>query len=87
MFESEKETRWKRVDPLLKAARWTLVDFKEGLDFTKLTHHAIREFMRESPSVLPERTRFSATNSPVCRSRALNTSACPPRPSGLASNA
>src|SRR5450759_3231669 len=44
MFESEKETRWKRVDPLLKAAGWTLVNFKEGLDFTKLTHHAIREF-------------------------------------------
>jgi type I restriction enzyme R subunit len=44
MFESEKETRWKRVDPLLKAVGWTLVNFKEGLDFTKLTHHAIREF-------------------------------------------
>lgn len=24
MFESEKETRWKRVDPLLKAAGWNL---------------------------------------------------------------
>jgi type I site-specific restriction endonuclease len=44
MSESEKETRWKRVDPLLKAAGWTIVDFKEGLDFKKLTHHAVREY-------------------------------------------
>lgn len=47
MFESEKETRWKRVDPLLKAAGWTLVNFKQGLDFTELTRHAIREFPTE----------------------------------------
>ena len=25
MSESEKETRWKRVDPLLKAAGWWLI--------------------------------------------------------------
>ncbi|HEY3349314.1 MAG TPA: hypothetical protein VGM13_06030 [Thermoanaerobaculia bacterium] len=44
MGESEKVTRWKRVDPLLKAAGWKIVDFKEGLDFKKLTKHAVREF-------------------------------------------
>ena len=34
--ESEKETRWKRVDPLLRAAGWSLASFKPGLDSSKL---------------------------------------------------
>ena len=48
MFESERETRWKRVDPQLKAAGWKIVDSKEGLDFGTLTHRAVREFPTSS---------------------------------------
>lgn len=44
MLESERETRRKRVDPLLKVAGWKIVDAKPGLEISKLTNHAVREY-------------------------------------------
>ncbi len=46
--ESERETRWKRIDPLLMAAGWSLTDFRTGLDLSKLKAHAVREFETEN---------------------------------------
>lgn len=43
-MESERKTRLKRVDPLLKAAGWSLTDFKASTDVSKLKAHAVREF-------------------------------------------
>ena len=42
--ESERKTRLKRVDPLLRVAGWSLLDFKPGLDVSKLKAHAVREY-------------------------------------------
>ncbi len=42
--ESERKTRLKRIDPLLKAAGWSLTDFKASLDVSELKAHAVREY-------------------------------------------
>jgi type I restriction enzyme R subunit len=43
-YESEKETRKKRIDQQLKAAGWLILPFSEELDQSILTNHAVEEF-------------------------------------------
>jgi type I restriction enzyme R subunit len=42
-YESEKVTRKKRIDKLLQASGWTIIPYKNGMDLTTLTNHAIEE--------------------------------------------
>ncbi len=41
--ESERITRKKRIDLLLKASDWKIIPYSEGMDLSKLTNHAIEE--------------------------------------------
>lgn len=42
--ESERETRRKRIDPVLKDAGWTVVPFNPAHSPTRWTRHAVTEF-------------------------------------------
>jgi type I restriction enzyme R subunit len=42
--ESERITRKKRIDPMLKASGWTVIPFQEGMDLSRFDKHAIEEF-------------------------------------------
>jgi type I restriction enzyme R subunit len=42
--EREKVTRIKRIDPLLKAAGWQVIQYKEGMDLTHCNNCAIEEY-------------------------------------------
>jgi len=42
-YESEHQTRKKRIDQQLKAVGWTIIPYSEGIDLTVLTSHAIEE--------------------------------------------
>lgn len=42
-YESEKVTRKKRIDKFLQASGWTIIPYKNGMDLTTLTNHAIEE--------------------------------------------
>jgi hypothetical protein len=46
--ESEAQTRKRRVDLRLKAAGWTIVPFRDGLDVTGLWAHAVEEYPTEN---------------------------------------
>jgi type I restriction enzyme R subunit len=46
--ESERRTRRERVDPRLQAAGWVIVDFRSGLDLTRLSNHAVTEYPTEN---------------------------------------
>ncbi len=43
-YESEKVTRKKRIDRLLKDSGWSVTPFYEGIDLSALSAHAIEEF-------------------------------------------
>jgi type I restriction enzyme R subunit len=42
--ESERVTRTKRIDPLLKAAGWSITPFKAGMDLAGYNKYALEEF-------------------------------------------
>ena len=42
--ESERETRKKRIDPLLKAAGWTVALYQNGMDLSRFNKYALGEF-------------------------------------------
>jgi len=42
--ESERITRKTRIDPLLKAAGWSIAPYTEGMDYSQLTKVALEEF-------------------------------------------
>src|SRR3954465_8370420 len=41
--ESERVTRKKRIDPLLKSAGWEIIHYSNLRDISLLTHHAVEE--------------------------------------------
>ncbi len=41
--ESEYRTRRQRIDPLLKAAGWKIVEFNPGTPAARYTSHAVTE--------------------------------------------
>src|SRR5688572_33221757 len=43
-MESERQTRKKRIDPLLKGLGWKIVPFDEGRPLTDLSNCAIEEY-------------------------------------------
>ena len=43
-YESEYQTRKKRIDKNLTAQGWTIIPFKEGMDLSSLKNHAIEEY-------------------------------------------
>lgn len=43
-YESERVTRKKRVDPLLKAAGWSVALFEAGMDLSRFNKFALEEF-------------------------------------------
>lgn len=43
-YESEKVTRKKRIDKQLQYAGWIIIPYKEEMDFSVLTNHAVEEF-------------------------------------------
>ena len=48
LFESEKTTRKRRIDPRLKKLGWTIVAYQLGLDTSLLIHHAVEEYPTEN---------------------------------------
>jgi type I restriction enzyme R subunit len=48
LFESEKVTRKRRIDPKLKRLGWTITPYYFGLDTSLLRHHAVEEYPTES---------------------------------------
>ena len=49
MFEeSERQTRKKRIDPLLKAAGWKIARFEEGMDLTAYNNTALEEYQTDN---------------------------------------
>ena len=48
IIESERETRKKRIDPLLKAAGWAITSFPEGMDLSKYNKYALEEYPTEN---------------------------------------
>lgn len=44
LFESEKVTRKKRIDPRLARLGWSITPYYIGLDTSKLTNHAVEEY-------------------------------------------
>jgi len=46
--ESERVTRKKRIDPLLKAAGWRIELYKTGMDLTRYNQYALEEFPTEN---------------------------------------
>lgn len=44
LFESEKITRKRRIDPRLQLLGWTVMPYVLGLDTSALTHHAVEEY-------------------------------------------
>ena len=42
--ESEYRTRRQRIDPLLKAAGWKIVDFNPASPAARYTNHAVTEY-------------------------------------------
>lgn len=48
LFESEKITRKKRIDPKLKRLGWVVTPYQLGLDTSRLTNHAVEEYPTES---------------------------------------
>jgi type I restriction enzyme R subunit len=48
LFESEKTTRKRRIDPRLKKLGWTIVPYQLGLDTSLLIHHAVEEYPTEN---------------------------------------
>lgn len=48
--ESERQTRKKRIDPLLRECGWTLVEFDPALTVASLTMHAVEEYPTENGS-------------------------------------
>lgn len=44
LFESEKVTRKKRIDPRLKKLGWNVTPYVLGLDTSKLSNHAVEEY-------------------------------------------
>lgn len=47
-YESEKQTRKKRIDKQLKASGWLIVPYSEGMDFSSLSNHAVEEFQTKN---------------------------------------
>ena len=43
-YESEKTTRKKRIDRMLKASGWKIVPLSDSIDTAKLTNHAVEEW-------------------------------------------
>jgi type I restriction enzyme R subunit len=43
-YESERVTRKKRIDPLLKAAGWSVAPFESGMDLSRFNKFALEEF-------------------------------------------
>lgn len=43
-YESERITRKKRIDPLLKSADWTVKPYRVGLDLSQVDRCALEEF-------------------------------------------
>lgn len=43
-YESERVTRKKRIDPLLKAAGWSVEPFQAGMDLSRFNKCALEEF-------------------------------------------
>lgn len=48
LFESEKVTRKKRIDPKLKKLGWVVTPYYLGMDTSLLTNHAVEEYPTES---------------------------------------
>jgi type I restriction enzyme R subunit len=46
--ESEKVTRKKRVDPMLKAAGWSIILYQAGMDLSRFSKFALEEFPTEN---------------------------------------
>ncbi|MFA4877015.1 MAG: DEAD/DEAH box helicase family protein [Methanoregula sp.] len=46
--ESERVTRKKRIDPLLKAAGWSVQMYQAGMDLSRLNKYALEEFPTEN---------------------------------------
>ena len=46
--ESERQTRKKRIDPLLKAAGWNITLFKEGMDLAAYNNTALEEYQTDN---------------------------------------
>lgn len=48
--ESEWLTRKRRIDTKLQqyAPAWTIIPFEEGMDTSRLTHHAVTEYQTEN---------------------------------------
>jgi len=44
VHEPEWLTRKKRIDGRLQARGWTIIPFRDDLDYSQLTHHAVTEF-------------------------------------------
>jgi type I restriction enzyme R subunit len=44
LYESERVTRKKRIDPLLKAAGWNILPYAEGMDLSRFNKCALEEF-------------------------------------------
>jgi type I restriction enzyme, R subunit len=47
-YESERVTRKKRIDPLLKAAGWSVEPFQAGMDLSRFNKCALEEFPTEN---------------------------------------
>ncbi|HPD76111.1 MAG TPA: type I restriction endonuclease, partial [Methanoregulaceae archaeon] len=43
-YESERVTRKKRIDPLLKAAGWSIKLFENGMDLSRFNKYALEEY-------------------------------------------
>ncbi|HJX55233.1 MAG TPA: hypothetical protein VJ350_00200 [Methanoregula sp.] len=43
-YESERITRKKRIDPLLKSAGWTVKPYHVGMDLSQVNQCALEEF-------------------------------------------
>ncbi|MGB7789397.1 DEAD/DEAH box helicase family protein [Methanoregula sp.] len=46
--ENERQTRKKRIDPLLKAAGWNIVRFEEGMDLSSYNNTALEEYQTDN---------------------------------------
>ena len=46
--ESERVTRKKRIDPLLKISGWKIAPYTEGMDLAKFNNYALEEYPTES---------------------------------------
>ncbi|MGB3080637.1 MAG: DEAD/DEAH box helicase family protein [Saprospiraceae bacterium] len=43
-YESEKQTRKTRIDQQLRKASWNIIPFREDMEYSELTRHAVEEF-------------------------------------------